>query len=538
MSHAAASCLEAPVNRCGDVLRLVEHRSTAPSPPLGLHLYEITKRTGGTVPATVLLIDANPTPMVGLLNRAVTTPGHQVRVARSTARALELLRAEPADVVVLDLDVSGPSGTDVYEQIRDLRPSIPVVFVAETKRAEVAIRAVQQGAYEFLFKPVEPEELRRVVNQALDVARLMRQSAAAEPDGDPESEGALVGVCPAISEVYKAVGRVAGQDVPVLVTGESGTGKELVARAIHQHSGRADKPFLALNCAAIPESLLESELFGHEKGAFTGADRRRIGKFEQCNGGTIFLDEVGDMPPALQAKMLRVLQEQSFERVGGNETVKTNVRLIAATHRDLKAMSEDGRFRPDLYYRLGVFSIHLPPLRERGDDLPLLIRRFVRQFGRGLGRDVREVAPAALERLRAYAWPGNVRELQSVLKQALLRATGPVLLESFLPDSFDGRPARGPDSAAAKLPQLESFVREQLVEGTSNLYEDVHGWVDRIMLRLLMDHTRGNQSRAADCLGIARQTLRNRLRELDLTSTGSEDGATERSSARTDLVPA
>ena len=235
-------------------------------------------------------------------------------------------------------------------------------------------------------------------------------------------------------EVYKAIGHVAGQDVTVLITGESGTGKELVARAIYQHGCRAQAPFLALNCAAIPETLLESELFGHEKGAFTGADRRRIGKFEQCNSGTIFLDEVGDMPLALQAKLLRVLHEQAFERVGGNETIRTDVRLIAATHRDLKAWLEEGRFRADLYYRLSAFTIELPPLRERGDDLPMLVRHYLRRFGRELGREVVDVAPAAMDRLRDYSWPGNIRELQNVLRQALLRARGRVLLPEFLPE--------------------------------------------------------------------------------------------------------
>src|ERR1700752_5319522 len=231
-----------------------------------------------------------------------------------------------------------------------------------------------------------------------------------------------------MTEVYKAIGRVADQNVIALITGESGTGKELVARAIHQHSRRFDKPFLAINCAAIPESLLESELFGHEKGAFTGADRRRIGKFEQCNGGTIFLDEIGDMPLATQGKILRLLQDQKFERVGGNETIQTDVRVIAATNRDLKAFSEQGKFRPDLYYRLSVFSIRLPALRERGDDLPMLVHYYIRRFNRELGRDVREVSPEAMEQLRRYAWPGNVRELQSVVKQALLRSSGSTLI--------------------------------------------------------------------------------------------------------------
>src|SRR5207253_81633 len=215
-------------------------------------------------------------------------------------------------------------------------------------------------------------------------------------------------------EVYKAIGRVTAQDVPVLITSESRTGKELAARAIYQHGPRAKAPFLALNCAAIPEQLLESELFGHEKGAFTGADRRRIGKFEQVSGGTLFLDEIGDMPLALQAKVLRLLQEQSFERLGGNETVRTDVRLIAATHRDLAAASAEGKFRPDLYYRLGVFTIHLPPLRERGDDLPMRVQHYLRRFSRDLGREVREGAPGPLARWRDSPWPGNTRELQSV----------------------------------------------------------------------------------------------------------------------------
>src|SRR5208282_5482743 len=214
----------------------------------------------------------------------------------------------------------------------------------------------------------------------------------------------------AMREVYKDIGRVAEQDVTVLIGGESGTGKDLVARAIYQHSSRGRGPFLAINCAAIPEHLLESELFGHEKGAFTGADRRRIGKFEQCHGGTLFLDEIGDMPLATQAKILRLLQEQSFERVGGNETIRTDVRLIAATHRDLLSWSTEGKFRADLYYRIGVFTIHLPPLRERGEDLQLLVQHYLRRASRELGREIREVAPEALERMRGYSWPGNIRE--------------------------------------------------------------------------------------------------------------------------------
>src|SRR5260221_1671595 len=283
---------------------------------------------------------------------------------------------------------------------------------------------MKQGASYYLLKPIDLQKLDRVISEALKVSRLMREPAVvAETPPDEELPGeAIIGCCPGMQDAYKAIGRVADQTFPVLITGESGTGKELVARAIYQHGPRAQAPFLALNCAAIPENLLESELFGHEKGAFTGADRRRIGKFEQCSGGTLFLDEIGDMPMMTQAKILRLLQGQTFERVGGNETIRTDVRLIAATHRDLNASSAEGKFRPDLYYRLGVFSIHLPPLRERGEDLPLLVRHFTRRFSRELGREINEVAPESLDRLRGYHWPGNIRELQKVFKQDLLQA--------------------------------------------------------------------------------------------------------------------
>src|SRR6516162_7600429 len=385
--------------------------------------------------AQLLLIDDNPALIPGQVRQAFPAPAHRVEVAATAAEGLERIRAGPPDVVLLDLLLPDQSGLEVYQQVRKIDARIPVIFVTMAKTADAAIEAMKQGAYDYLFKPLDLHQLRRVVGEALEVARRMREpTVLAETAADPDLDGAILGSCPAMREVYKAIGRVAAQGVPVLITGESGTGKELVARAIYQHGPRGKAPFLALNCAAIPEQLLESELFGHEKGAFTGADRRRIGKFEQVSGGTLFLDEVGDMPLALQAKMLRLLQEQAFERVGGNETIRTDVRLIAATHRDLATHSAEGKFRPDLYYRLGVFTIHLPTLRERSDDLPLLVRYFLRRFSRALGREVQQVAPEALQRLRSYPWPGNVRELQSVLKQAILQARGPVLLPDFLPE--------------------------------------------------------------------------------------------------------
>jgi DNA-binding NtrC family response regulator len=469
----------------------------------------------------LLLIDDDPVLIPEQVRQAFPGPRYGVEVAGTGAEGLQRVGARPPDVILLDLRLPDQSGLEVYQQIRKIDARIPVIFVTLAKTADAAIEAMKQGAYDYLFKPLDLHQLRRVVGAALEVARRMREPAVvAETAADPDMEGAIVGSCPAMREVYKAIGRVAAQNVPVLITGESGTGKELVARAIYQHGPRALEPFLALNCAAIPEQLLESELFGHEKGAFTGADRRRIGKFEQCHGGTLFLDEIGDMPLALQAKILRLLQEQSFERLGGNETIQTDVRLIAATHRDLAAWSAEGKFRPDLYYRLGVFTIHLPPLRERGDDLPLLVQHYLRRSSRELGREVREVAPDALERLRSYSWPGNIRELQSVLKQALLQSSGTILLPTFLPDLTGGFSESGPAAEATDF-GLEAFLRQRLGPDASDLYAETHRQLDRLFLPRVLEFTGGNQYQAARLLGIARQTLRQKLRELGLHVTHS-----------------
>jgi len=465
----------------------------------------------------LLLIDDDPDLIADQIRQTFPAPRYRFDVAATGGDGIARVQSTPPDVILLDLRLPDQSGLEVYQQIRVMDARIPVIFVTLAKAADMAIEAMKQGAYDYLFKPLDLLQLRQVVEEALDVVRRMREPAVlAEETPDGDADGTIVGSCPAMREVYKAIGRVAGQNVPVLITGESGTGKELIARAIYQHGPRAKAPFLALNCAAIPENLLESELFGHEKGAFTGADRRRIGKFEQCNGGTLFLDEIGDMPLALQAKMLRLLQEQAFERVGGNETVRTDVRLIAATHRDLQIWSEEGRFRPDLYYRLGVFTIHLPALRERSGDLPLLVRHYLRRFSRELGREVQDVAPETLERLSGYPWPGNIRELQSILKQALLRASGPMLVPAFLPDLSGTRE----DSSATAAPDttfdLEAIIRQQLGPDAQDIYAETHRQVDRVLLSRILQYTGGNQYQAARLLGVARKTLRQRLRDLGL----------------------
>ncbi|HEV3256095.1 MAG TPA: sigma-54 dependent transcriptional regulator [Gemmataceae bacterium] len=474
----------------------------------------------------LLLIGADRTLIPEQLRRAFPAPEHRVQVAGSAHAALEHVRRDLPDVIVLDLALPDQSGLEVYHEIRRMNPHIPVVVLAGARRADAAIEPIKQGAYDCLFKPLDLAPLRRVVGEALNVARRMRQPVISGQTGtDPDPGSALIGFCPAMQEVYKAIGRVADQEVPVLITGASGTGKEVVARAIYEHSPRAHGPFLALNCAAIPETLLESELFGHEKGAFTGATQRRLGKFEQASGGTLFLDEVGDMPLALQAKMLRLLQEQTFERVGGNETIHTDVRLIAATHCNLKAWSAEGRFRPDLYYRLGVFTIHLPPLRERADDLALLVQHYLRRFSRELGREVREITAEALERLRRYSWPGNVRELQSVLKQALLRSHGPILLPDFLPELSE-LPEPTAEPAAPTAPRegrvdLEAFIQQRLGPESRDMYKETVQELDRLLLPRVLEYTGANQARAALLLGIARRTLRQKLRDLGLYVTHS-----------------
>ena len=482
--------------------------------------------------ASLLLVDDDPKLILNQVSHVFAPDGVQIEVAKTGADAIKRFARETPDVVLLDVRLPDMGGLEVYQRLRQIDARVPVVFVTATAAAETAIEAMRHGAFEYLFKPLDLQRLKQVVGQALELGRLMREPAVVTETPLAAMEDirgdAIVGRCPAMGEVYKAIGRVADQNVIVLITGESGTGKELVARAIYQHSKRSDKAFLAINCAAIPESLLESELFGHEKGAFTGADRRRIGKFEQCNGGTLFLDEIGDMPLATQGKILRLLQDQKFERVGGNETIQTDVRVIAATNRDLRALSEQGKFRPDLYYRLSVFTIRLPPLRERGDDLPMLVRYYVSRFNRELRRDVSEVSPETMERLRAYAWPGNVRELQSVVKQALLQATGSVLIPAFLPDLSSGAENQGlaaePSAADSTFP-LGDFIRQRLEAGSTDLHADTHGEIDRILLPAVLRFTNGNQYQAARLLGLARQTLRLRLRELGIsvTKTVEED---------------
>jgi DNA-binding NtrC family response regulator len=470
---------------------------------------------------TLLVID-DQQEIRDLLRRTFSEPEFTVHTANSAAEGLAEFAACQPDVVMLDIFLGKDSGLETLQRIHELDPRVPIILMTGAGTTATAIEATALGGYDYILKPFNLAGLRPLVSRACEVGRMMRSpvfSSELKP-GDEQTD-VLVGRSPQIQEVYKSIGRVARQDVTVLILGESGTGKELVARAIYQHSDRSAAPFLAINCAAIPETLLESELFGHEKGAFTGAERKRIGKFEQCSGGTLFLDEIGDMTPLTQTKILRVLQEQRFERVGGQETIQTNVRLIAATNVNLEHMVESGQFRKDLYYRLNVYAIALPPLRERIDDIPVLVEHFVRQFSRELGKEILHVSPEAVKLLQRYPWPGNIRELQSVLKQALLHATCPILLPDFLPTRIthcDQHADQFSSLAALKSSDFGRYLEALLKEGSDDLYKRWLSLTDGYVIARVLRHTEGNVSSAARLLGLDRGTLRQKIKSLGIAS--------------------
>jgi nitrogen regulation protein NR(I) len=471
----------------------------------------------------LLVVDDEPNVLYSL-QKCLSSESLEVITAKTAAEGLAKVVDQLPDAVILDVRLPDMSGLDAYDRIREIDPRLPVIVITAFAKTETAIEAMRRGAFEYLLKPVEFRRLREVVARALEISRLSHVPAVIseeEPEDSPADR--IVGSAPAMQEVYKAIGRVAPQDVTVLILGESGTGKELVARSIYHYSRRGLGPFLAINCAAIPENLLESELFGHERGAFTGADQRRIGKFEQMTGGTIFLDEIADMSGATQAKVLRLLQEQRFERVGANETIQTDVRIIAATNKNLSELVEQGTFRHDLFYRLSGFSIHLPPLRDRREDIPMLVDHFLRIFNREMRKNVRAVTPEAVRVLAAHHWPGNVRELQSAIKFAMLHAISEILTPDCLPESC--RPAGAAAAASSSAASLVSsstglevgqYTRELLQAAPPDIYRLISAAVDRVVLDEVLRHVKGNQLQAAELLGISRTTLRAKLRSLGL----------------------
>ena len=438
--------------------------------------------------------------------------GVEVLTAGTVEEGWRRVQNDRPDVIVLDLQLPDGSGMELFERVRATDPKRPVVFITAHGTTDTAIEAMKRGAFDYLAKPLDLDQLGGLLGRAFEAARLMHEPAAL-PD-DPATDR-IVGRSKVVQEMCKQVGRVAPQDVNVLIVGESGVGKELVARALYQHSRRADRPFLAINCAAIPEGLVESELFGHEKGAFTGASRQRVGKFEQADGGTLLLDEIGDLPLPAQAKMLRLLQEQQFERVGGRHPITTRVRVLAATNQDLEQLIAAGRFRGDLYYRLKEVTIRVPPLRERKEDIPELAHHFLFRFAREADRDVRGFDPQVLGVFQAYPWPGNVRELRGVVKEAALRATGPLILPEFLPPGLGG-PGLPAETVPSAGLDLAGSIEGMLRDGERGMYGRVVGAVERELIARVLRHTRGHQGQACELLGIDRKTLRNKLRDLGI----------------------
>ncbi len=465
---------------------------------------------------TLLIVDDEPNVLYSL-EKALKSDTLRVVTATRAQKGISLVQQVKPDAVILDVRLPDMSGLDAFDRMHKIDPRLPVVIVTAHATTETAIEAMKRGAYDYMLKPVDVHELRKTVANAVRLSHLRRVPAVFDSESTTHpSADHIVGLSSAMQEVYKAIGRVAPQDVNVLILGESGTGKELVARAIYQHSKRSQQPFLAINCAAIPEALLESELFGHERGAFTGADRQRIGKFERANRGTLFLDEIGDMSLATQAKILRLVQDGSFERVGGNETLRTDVRIVAATNKNLDQAIGDDSFREDLYYRLKVFSIRLPPLRERKEDLPRLVEHFIELFNRQLGRKVASAPPETLQIIESHDWPGNVRELQGALKYAFVQAAGDVLTPDCLPESVR---ARSPSRSTSKpevqpLAELAGHVQQRIRASETDLYHKMHEELDQILLAEALRAADGNQTQASKLLGISRTTLRAKLGSL------------------------
>ena len=463
----------------------------------------------------VFVVDDDRT-VFALIRRALKDRGVEILTAENAEAGLPKLRDERPDVLLLDIVMPGMSGIEAAKKVREIDAKLPVVFITSSEESEVAIEAMQVGGFDYLTKPLAPRDVRDVVDRALESRRLMHEPVRLAPDDGATKDDAMIGRSPGMIEAYKKIARVAEQDVAVLIRGASGAGKELAARAVYQHSRRSEQQFLAVNCAALSDTLLESELFGHEQGAFTGAERRRIGKFEQCDGGTIFLDEVGDMSAATQSKMLRLLQEQTFERLGGEETVHVDVRIVAATNCNLEEMIHTGRFRLDLFHRLNAFEIQLPPLSERGDDLEMLVEHFIRRFNETLEKNVQGVAESALDLLKAYEWPGNVRELQTAVRKALLTASGSVLTPECFPEEVRSPGTKVYRLDGAETGELDRMIDEQLTGESDDIYAVVNDWMQKRLLTRVLTACDGNQTQAARRLGISRSGFRKKLKELGL----------------------
>ena len=465
---------------------------------------------------TILIIDDDDQ-LRQSFQKLLTEEGYRCISAASGEEGIEMQKTESPDLVILDMRLPGMNGFETFKVIHAGDPKLPVIIMTAYGTTETAIEATKMGAFDYILKPFDIPDILNVIAQGLDAGKFMRSPVEMDmvPDGDTKE--AMIGRSQPMQEVYKAIGRVSSTDATVLIRGESGTGKELAARAIYQHSLRKEKPFLVINCVAIPDTLLESELFGYEKGAFTGAVHRRIGKIEQANGGTIFLDEIGDMPVSLQGKILRLLQERCVERLGGRETIPVNVRIIAATNRNLEDAISEGRFREDLYYRLKVVTIWLPPLRERPSDIPLLTDYFITRFSKEVSMDSPGVTEETKALLSQQYWHGNVRELANTIHKALIFNRGtPVSPEDILRAIGDDTPASRTEDIDDEKSIIQWIRHELMNRRRENMFETIIDHAASMVIKEALDITDGNRSKAAKMLGLSRPTLHSKIEKYNL----------------------
>ena len=443
-----------------------------------------------------------------VLDKALSKEGINVTCFESAEDLLTEMDSGQPDVVVSDIRMGGIDGLALLSQLREQHPDLPVIVMTAHSDLDSAVASIQGGAFEYIPKPFEVDEAVSIVKRALIEHTRATSSPAAQPQQQPAE---IIGKAPAMQEVFRAIGRLSQSSITVLISGQSGSGKELVARALHRHSPRASAPFVALNMAAVPKDLMESELFGHEKGAFTGASGRREGRFEQANGGTLFLDEIGDMPHDTQTRLLRVLAEGEFYRVGGASAIKTDVRVIAATHQDLRNLVEQGSFREDLYHRLNVIGINVPRLSERSEDIPLLLNHFLSKAASELGVPTKEVSDQVRDYLSALDWPGNVRQLENTCRWLTVMAAGNTILMNDLPPELTmGADTEGKGSVSWEK-QLSDWVRAKLLAGETNVLKQAMPQIESIMMNAALEHTAGRKAEAAELLGWGRNTLTRKL---------------------------